>query len=286
MKRSLRRACTVLAASTVMLAIGTGAAPAFAAQAQQAQQAHKPKLTGDEIVGKAIADLQAASAVRVYARDSELGLTEVIKETYTGQGCLSSISISAFGTDISENVLIVGSSAWVQPGNGFWTALGYKGAELASLEGKWVTFAAFEKLFGISGLPVGKISCNIHVAAAGLQARGWKLVKSAKVSGRWAWRVVDTASKLTICFQKKDCESFTMGAYVSDTRKPEFLSLTVLGVTEHFYDYNASITLSAPPAADVLTSVPQPPSGFFDARSLSRANPLTALRDAALAATH
>jgi hypothetical protein len=283
MKRSLRRACTVLAASTVVtgaLAIGGGAAPAFA------DQAHKPKLTGDEIAGRAIADLKAASAVRIYARDSEFGLSVVTKQTYTRQGCLASVSISAIGTDLSETILIVGSSAWVQPNNEFWTTLGYKGAQLASLEGKWVTFAAFEKLFGVSNLPTGDISCSIHSLANGLHARGWKLVKSAKVSGRWAWRVLDTAGKQTICIQKGDCESSTPSAYVSDTHKPEFLSLTDFGVTEHFYDYNASITLAAPPASDVLTSVPQPPGGLFEARSLSRSNPLTVFRDAALAATH
>jgi hypothetical protein len=73
-----------------------------------------------------------------------------------------------------------------------------------------------------------------------------------------------------------------LSAYVSDTHTPEFLILSVFGIREHLYDYNAAITLVAPPAADVLTSVPQPPGGTpFDIRSLSRTSPLTLLVDAA-----
>jgi hypothetical protein len=308
MKRSARRACAILAAGAAVAAalaisadadaaqasaMPASAMPASATQASatpvsatsaSATPAHEPKLTGDEIAGKAIADLRGASSVRVYTNESVLGLSITISETYTEHSCLENFSVSGPGTAaVSENILIVGSSVWVQPSNEFWSALGYSKTQLASLDGKWLTFGAFEKLFGISGLPAPHISCGIRSVSYGLTPTGWKLVKSVKVSGRWAWRVVNTADKTTICIEKGHCESSALSAYVSDARRPEFLSMTEFRITEYFSDYNAAITLAAPPAADVLTSVPQPPGGTPPLTA--RRNPLTQLIGAATA-TH
>ena len=67
--------------------------------------------------------------------------------TATVQGCLLTLNT---GDGISEKILDIGTSEWVQPSNAFWAALGYTGNVLAYLEGKWVTAAAFLKLFGLS----------------------------------------------------------------------------------------------------------------------------------------
>jgi hypothetical protein len=270
--RGLRRLCTVLAAGALITG-AAGTTPAFAAQAH-----HRPKLTGDEIIHRAIADLHAASSVRLYTRDSTFGITTTETETYAEHGCLANVSITGDGQNIWENILVVGTSGWIQPSNGFWQVLGYSGTELTSLEGKWLTLAAFEGLFGVTGLP-STASCSIHDVSGILMPSGWTLVRSVKVSGRWAWRVTDKSFKATICVETKGkCQSSTLNADVSDTGKPELLSLSLFGVTEHFSHYNAPVTLTAPPAADVLTSVPKPPNGFtVDIRSLPRTSPLALL---------
>jgi hypothetical protein len=272
MERSVRR----LVAGTLVtgaLVVGTGTTPALAQAGQpkaQTQQPKAQKLTADDIVRRAIADLKSASSVRVYGRLSELGLVLVTRATYTEQGCLSYISVSAQGQGYSISVLDVGGSVWFQPSNNIWQELGYTGTELTSLEGKWVTFGAFAKLFGITkGLPTTIPRCDMQTAAAEQLPgpHGWTLGKPAKVDGRWAWRVLKKSElKTTFCLHKHtDCTSISINtsttAYVSDTRKPELLSTSTLGVTEHFYDYNASVTLTAPPADDVLTTIPAPPAG-------------------------
>jgi hypothetical protein len=215
-----------------------GAAPAFATPV------HKPhaKLTGDQIAKRANADLQSASSYLIYTSSSIDGLTLSISETVTAQGCLATVDAGS----ISEKILVIGTSEWVQPSNGFWEALGYTGTELAYLEGKWLTEAAFLKLFGVSNLPSGGGGCSTS-SPTGIPVTGWTLVRTAKLSGHLAWRIVN--------------KNMGLIAYVSDTPKPEFLSLTLLGITEYFSDYNAPIMLAPPLNGNVLTSVPPPPGG-------------------------
>jgi hypothetical protein len=278
----LRRLYTIMAAGALVTAAtgatgAFGATSAFAAKPQHRPH-HRSKLTGDEVVRRAMTDLDAATSVRLYSRDSSLGLTTTQTETYAEQGCLASFSITGEGANISENILVIGTSGWIQPSNGFWQALGYTGTELASLEGKWLTLAAFENLFGVTGLP-STASCSIHSIHGILPPSGWTLDRSVKVSGRWAWRVTSKSLKVTICAETKGkCQSSALTADISDTGKPELLSLTLFGLTDYFSHYNAPVTLTPPPAADVLTSVPPPPNGFTaDIRSLPRTSPLAQL---------
>jgi hypothetical protein len=280
-KRSSSRVLRLLGVLAVIgtVVVGTGAAPAFAAQTHK-PQTHKPhkKLTADEIIGKAIADLESASSVRLYARESVDGITLTIADAYAAHGCLATVTTSIMGTSVSENVLIIGTSEWIQPNNEFWEELGYTGTQLASLEGKWVTPAAFENLFGIKlkGAPPHVAACDVRNAGDGIPARGWSMRKSVKISGDWAWRLGNTET-VQVCIEIKrtSCKAAKIptSAYVSDTGKPEFLRFSVLGITEFFSDYDAPVTIAAPPTADVLTSIPPPP-GFG---APTRSGPLAVL---------
>jgi hypothetical protein len=58
-----------------------------------------------------------------------------------------------------------------------------------------------------------------------------------------------------------------VSAYVSDTPKPEFLRLTLLGITEYFSGYNAPITLMPPLNEYVLITVPPPPGSSLSFRA-------------------
>jgi hypothetical protein len=228
--------CVIATTGAIVFAV---AAPASAATA------HKPhaKLTADQIAERANADLQSASSYRIYSSSTVDGLTLSVSATATEQGCLVTINT---GDGISEKILDIGTSEWVQPSNAFWAALGYTGNVLAYLEGKWVTAAAFLKLFGLSNPPSNGGTCSTS-SPTGIPVTGWTMVRTVKLSGRLAWRITNRNKGVS--------------AYVSDTPKPEFLRITLLGITEYFSDYNAPIMLSPPLNTYVLTTVPPPPGG-------------------------
>ena len=246
MRRSFSRVLGMLCV------IATTGATVFAAAAPaSAAPAHKPhaKLTGDQIANRANADLQSASAYRIYSSATIDHLTVSASLTATVQGCLITVNT---GRGISEKILDIGTSEWIQPSNDFWAALGYTGSVLAYLEGKWITAAAFLKLFGISNLPSSGATCSTR-SPTGLPLTGWTLVRTARLSGRLVWRITNKHKRVS--------------AYVSDTPKPEFLRFTVLGVTEYFSDYNAPIMLAPPLNTYVLITVPPPPGGSPSARA-------------------
>jgi hypothetical protein len=243
----MRRSCSRVLG--MLCVIATAGATVFAAAPALAAPANKPqaKLTGDQIAKRANADLQSASSYRIYSSVTIAGFTISVSSTATVQGCLIIINASH---GISEKILDVGGSEWVQPSNEFWISLGYTGNVLAYLEGKWITAAAFLKLFGIKDVPSSGAGCSTR-SPTGLPVTGWTLVRTAKLSGRLTWRIINKDKKLS--------------AYVSDTAEPEFLRLTVLGITEYFSGYNAPIMLSPPLNTYVLTMVPPPPGGLFSA---------------------
>jgi hypothetical protein len=236
--RVLRQLCVVVSIGAVL--VGAAATSAFAAPA------HRPHvaLTADQIASKANADLQSASSYRIYSSVSADGISISVSATATVQGCELTLNL---GGGITENILSIGTSEWIQPSNEFWETLGYTGTDLGYLEGKWVTAAAFLQLFGVTNPPTSSgPGCSTR-APTGIPLRGWTLRRVVKISGGWAWRIINAEQG--------------MSAYVSDTRKPEFLSLTTMGITEYFSGYNASVTLAPPPAGDVLTTLPPLPGG-------------------------
>jgi hypothetical protein len=264
MQRLLKRLCTVLVAGGMVL--GMSATPAFAAQTHPQKQAHPQNLTADEIVGKAVTDLEDASSVHTSASTSILGLTVTDSAAYARHGCQSVISYSRQGTSLSLEFRVIGASAWVYLSTGAWKSLGYTGAELSSLEGKWVTLAALKKLSPRNDLPAPAAVCGARSEFGNLATHGWTLGKLAKVNGQWAWRVSGTSTEtVSGCVQMgSKCKNIStkvsrkISAYVSVSAKPEFLSMSTKGAIERFSGYNAKVTLTAPPAADVLTSIPKP----------------------------
>jgi hypothetical protein len=242
--RALKVLAAGLAGATVL---GIAAVPAYAAA-----QAHKPvPLTANQLAKKANADFKSASSVYFYSKVTEHGLTITGTEQVARQGCLFTASSS--GGFWVQN-LIVGASEWVRLSNQTWQALGYTGTDLGYLEGKWVTLAAYLRLFGLSDVPAGRPDCHAH-QASGLPSAGWTLGKKmVKVSGHWAWQISHRLTKH---------QSLT--ADVSDTRTPEYVAIKGLGSTEYLSRYNARVTLAAPPAADVITSLPPLPQGTIPA---------------------
>jgi hypothetical protein len=231
----LRILCVAAAAGVTVFA----AAPSFATPAPKPQ----PKPTADQIVTMANADLHSVTSYNIYTSAKILSVTISVSETVTAQGCLDVIN---GGHGISEKILNIGGSEWIQPSNQFWVTLGYSGTTLDYLDGKWVTADAFLKLLGISNPPSTAAACST-ASPTGIPVTGWTLVRKAKISGGPAWRVVNKHLKLT--------------AYVSDTAQPEYLRLTLLGITEYFSAYNAPIYLAPPLNTYLLNMLPPLPGG-------------------------
>lgn len=222
--------------------LGLTAAPAFASGATTPFA----ELTANQIAQQANADFKAASSVYSWARVSTHGITITATETIAPQGCLLTTS----GSGLSTQILIVGGSTWIMLSNQAWQALGYTGTDLGEVAGKWVTLAAWLQAIGMSNVPAGAPDCHAHMPS-GLPSNGWTLGKKmVKVSGRWTWQIS----------QKLD-KHLLVRADVSATRTPEFAAITLLGVTTYLSHYNAPVTLVAPPAGDVITSLPPLPKG-------------------------
>lgn len=223
--------------------LGLAAGPAFAAGATKPHA----ELTANQIAKKANADFKAASSVYSWARVTMHGITITATETAAPQGCLLTTS----GSGLSTQILVVGGSTWIMLNNQGWQSLGYTGTDLSEVAGKWVTLAAWLKAFGLSNVPAGAPDCHAH-QPSGLPSNGWTLGKKmVKVSGRWAWQLSQKLSKHLL-----------VRADVWDTRTPEFAAITLLGVTTYLSHYNAPVTLAAPPASDVITSLPPLPQGI------------------------
>lgn len=254
--RALKVLSAGLAGATVL---GIATVPALAAQAPKPHVA----LTANQIIKKANADLTAASSVYIYSKISMSGVTLTNTEQVASQGCLLTAN---GGNGLWVQNLIVGSAEWLRLSNQSWQALGYTGTDLGYVEGKWVTLAAFLRAVGLSGVPVGKADCRAH-HLRGLPSAGWTLSKKMiKVSGQRAWRL-----------SRKLAPRLSVTVAISATRTPEYLAVTVPlpDTTEYLSHYNAPVTLAAPPAADVLTSLPPlPKRGTTAANRLVRADRL------------
>jgi hypothetical protein len=239
MPRVSARALKVLSAGLAgATALSIAAAPANAAQSHRPH----PAPTANQLVKKANADFQAASSVFLWSRISEQGVTVTITQTVALQGCLLTINA---GAGIWSQDLNIGTSQWVRLSDQTWQALGYTGTDLGYVSGKWVTAAAYLQVLGLSNQPVPPADCHAH-EPTGLPSAGWTLGKKMiKVSGRLAWQIYDKRGGL--------------GAAVSATRTPEFLAITFQGVPEYLSHYNAPVVLAAPPAGDVITSLPPLP---------------------------
>jgi hypothetical protein len=239
----MRKFCAGVAVSATILGsgiLGPAAAPAFAAQ----QHKRHARLTAAEIIRKAIADFSSASSYRIYSSTSQHGKTYSLAELTTSQGCETTDDAAG----VSMTTLIIGEQGWIDPSNSYWAALGYTAAQQLGLDGRWVTYTAFyNTIVGPGGPGPSRADCSTH-ATSGFTAHGWTLGRATVLNGRWVWQATNNKLQTSVV--------------VSDVHTPEFLRITVQllkgvpGFTQYFDDYNKPVTLTPPPASDVLTSIP------------------------------
>jgi hypothetical protein len=192
------------------------------------------RLTADQIAAKAVADLKAASSFHYHGSAKESGQTLAFSLSVTRQGCNGSISEGSHG---SVAILAVGKTVWLQPNDKFWEYAGIPASQLSVVEGKWIEItgggsnslsAAFKPL----------CSSNSVVSEFGLALTGLAKGKTIKISGHPALQLRNTSGQGSI--------------YVSISSKPEILRISS-GGTLNFSAYGAHVTLTPPPASDVIT---------------------------------
>jgi hypothetical protein len=242
----------MMSAAAVMAAGATCGTFALAAAAAPLAQAGNPlaRLTADQIAKKAVTDLKAATSFHYHGSTKQSGEVLAISMSVTHNGCTGSIRDGSHGT---VAILSIGSTVWLQPSNEFWEYVGLPASDLSSVQGKWLkTTGTGSNSVSAAFAPL--CDTNQLVSTLAPQLTGLVKGKTVKVSGHAALQLQNSSGQESI--------------YVSISSKPEILRTSDNG-TINFSAYGASVTLTPPPAADVITL----PSGSSTAHSLQRVLP-------------
>jgi hypothetical protein len=192
-------------------------------------------LTADQIASKAIANLKAASSVRLTGSGKSSGQAFTVSISLTPKGCDGTIGIPKKGTFV---LLAIGEKAWIQPSNQFWESEGIPSSELSLVSGKYIPFsgATAKALSGLDAF------CTPKDFADDFAGPVIGLIKGATttVGGQSAVEIKDAA------------DSAFMD--ISLAAKPELLRLDAPGKANFLFShYDAPVTLTAPSPSDVIS---------------------------------
>lgn len=222
------RALAAALAAGAIVSVGL-AAPAAAAPDRD-PLAH---LTANQIIARTEADFKKATSVHMSGSASLQGATFSFSLTATRHACAESASFGGFGP---VSIIQIGKTEWSQLTRQFLKELGYSQAQIAAYSGKWLK----------NGDLPGDSSdgCDL-TSGTGVPVSGWNRAKTTTLGGHRAVELVDRKAKAI--------------AYVSDSARPEYLKIFADGAWLTMSRYNARVTISAPPASEVVTSLPPPP---------------------------
>ena len=225
-----------MSAAAVIAAGATCGTFALSATAAPLAPAGNPlaRLTADQIAKKAVTDLKAAASFHYHGSGKTSGQTVSISMSVTHKGCTGWIGEGRHG---GFAILAIGKTAWIQPNDKFWEYAGIPASELPAVHGKWLKDTGT----GSNSLSAALASfCNANklVSALAPQLTGLVKGKTTKISGHPALQLRNSSGSESI--------------YVSISSKPEILRISDHG-TITFSAYGARVTLTSPPAADVIT---------------------------------
>jgi hypothetical protein len=236
----------MFSAAAVIAAGATCGPLALSATAAPSAPAGNPlvRLTADQIAKKATTDLKEAS-FHYHGSGKASGQTVSISMSVTHKGCTGWIGDGSIG---GFAILAIGKTVWIQPNDKFWEYAGIPASELSVVHGKWLK---------VTGTGSGSLSaafapfCNANklVSTLAPQLTGLVQGKATKISGHRALQLRNSSGRESI--------------YVSISSKPEILRISDNG-TINFSAYGARVTLTAPPAGDVI----EVPSASLHAHSL------------------
>jgi hypothetical protein len=236
MRSSLFSRARTLSAATVIAAGVTCGPLSLSAAAAPSAPTGNPLagLTADQIANKAAADLKAAASFHYHGSSKDSGQTVSISMSVTHKGCTGSIGDGSHG---GFAILVLGNTAWIQPNDKFWKFAGIPASQLSAVHGKWLAITGTG-----SNSPSAAFAsfCNLNklVSALAPQLTGLVKGKTIKISGHPALQLRHGSGRESI--------------YVSISSKPEILRISDDG-TINFSAYGARVTLTAPPATDVIT---------------------------------
>jgi hypothetical protein len=228
----------LLAAAAVSVVLGT-TIPAFAATARGTGPTSDPLggLTADRIAAKALADLTAATSIHVSDVVTVKGISAILlNATVTHNACAGSTGLIPGGG--TSRFIQIGKREWVLLTEHLLANASYTKAEIARYAGKWA-------IDNGPNSPFGYITCSMTSAApSGFPRSGWAKGPASTVAGQHAIELSDAKKELSL--------------WVSDSYRPEILKVSSHGAVGTFSRYNAKVTITPPPASDVV-SLPAPP---------------------------
>jgi hypothetical protein len=236
-----------MSAAAVIAASVTCGALALSAAAAPLAPAGNPlaRLTADQIAKKAVTDLKAAASFHYHGSGKASGQTFSISMSVTPKGCTGWLGDGSSG---GFAIVAIGKRVWIQPNDKFWETLGIPASQVPLFHGLWLKPTGTGSN-SLSAAIAPLCSANKLVSGLALQLTGLVKGKTIKISGHRALQLRNGSGSESID--------------VSISSKPEILRIGDHG-TLSFSAYGAHVTLTPPPASDVITV----PGTSASARSL------------------
>jgi len=202
-------------------------------------------MSPDQIVQKSVADLKAASSVRITGQVVNSGQTIAVDLTdVAAKGCQGTIGLAAPATSSTKavsgtaDIVEVDSIVYMKLSDSFFTSAGLPASEFSQVSGKYIKLASGSNLASFAQL------CNPSTLSTAFskQDTGFAEAGTATVKGQ-----------PTLAFkQPKNPSNGTV--YVSESATPQILRIAGPAGqgSIDFSDYNASVTITAPPPSQVI----------------------------------
>jgi hypothetical protein len=202
-------------------------------------------LSADQIVQKSVADLKAASSVRITGKVVSSGQNIAVNLTdAAAQGCQGTIGLAASATSTSKavsgtaDIIEADSTVYMKLSESFFTSAGLPASDFSDVSGKYIKLASGSDLASFAQL------CNPSTLSTAFskQDTGFVSAGTTTINGQPA-----LAFK-----QPKNPSNGTV--YVSQTATPQIVR--IVGPAGqgsiNFSDYDAHVTITAPPASEVI----------------------------------
>ena len=228
----------VLAAAIAISAAACGSAGTSGASALAG-------LTADQIITKAVHDLSLVSSVQEVGTEIDSGQGFAIDVTVVrGQGCRGTMALPVTGSsagDAADPVALVylNGTVYMKYDKNYMEKRGAPAATITAVAGKYIEVT--------SGSAVSDFaqSCELSEVVSGLEKDETGFTKDGTAT-------VDGQAALGL----KGQESGQKGiVYVSESATPEILRFQALPTSQgsiNFLDYNAKVTITAPPTDDIV----------------------------------
>ena len=202
-------------------------------------------LSADQIVQKSVANLKAASSVRITGKVVSSGQAIAVDLTdVAAQGCQGTISLAAGATSAGSavsgtaSIVEVHSTVYMKLDESFFKSAGLPASDFSQVDGKYIKLTSTSNLANFAQL------CNPSTLAGAFAKEDTGFVKAGAgtINGQPALGFK----------QPKNASNGTV--YVTRSATPEIVRIAgpANEGTIDFSDYNAHATITAPPASTVI----------------------------------